>query len=88
MAETIKVKGNESQGGFVNINKADFDEDVHELYVEGKAVKEKAVSEMTKPELIVFAEANEFSIDPTENKPEVLAAVLAAIEAKLEASAE
>ena len=37
--KTVKIKGNESQGGFVVINENDFDEKNHTLYVEKAAKK-------------------------------------------------
>lgn len=78
MGATIKIVGNESQGGFVIINKEDFDDDIHELYVEGKAATPKTIDKMKKDELVEYAKGKEIEIDESANKADILAAIVAA----------
>jgi hypothetical protein len=41
--ETVKIKGTKEQGGFVLINKEDFDEKTMKLYVEAEPEVDKTV---------------------------------------------
>ena len=70
--KTVRVVGPEEAGGFVVINESDFDEKVHELYVEPQAGALKVA------ELKALLDAKGIKYEPTAKKAELQALLDAA----------
>ena len=69
--ETVKVKAwGEGQGAFVEINAADFDEKVHDLYIEDE---EEEPGHMTVAELKAELEARGITIPHGAKKADLVA---------------
>ncbi|MGE0294943.1 MAG: hypothetical protein AB7P97_21565 [Hyphomonadaceae bacterium] len=85
--ETVKVASKDFEGGFVIVNKADFDPETHKLFVEKEPAQPAAeepdrVAELlkqTKAELVALAEGIGVKVVPDElTKAQIVDAILAA----------
>jgi len=80
----VRIADDKAPGGFVEINEADFDAKIHEVYVEAD---ERPLADLTVKELKALAEARKVDLGDATKKDDIVAALELAAEAGAEPEA-